>query len=40
MITGKRILLTAMVVMTIYGGLQVLSMVLDLTAKIATMGAM
>lgn len=37
MITGKRIVLAAMVTMTIYGGLQVVSMVLDLTAKIGAM---
>lgn len=40
MITGKRIVLAAMVVMTVYGGLQVVSMVLDLSAKIAAMGAL
>ena len=37
MITGKNIVLAAMVIMTIYGGLQVVSMVLDLAAKIAPM---
>lgn len=40
MFTGKRILLAAMVTMTIYGGLQVVSMVIDLGTKIAAMGAL
>ena len=40
MINGRNILLAAMVTMIVYGGLQVVSMVLDLGTKIAAMGAL
>lgn len=34
-INGRNLLLAAMIVMTAYGSLQVISMALDLSAKIA-----